>query len=89
MQIPMMTEADLVNGIKAVIPDAEVFLRDMTGDANHFDAVVVSDTFKGMSRVAQHQLVMGALKNYLSSGVLHALALKTFHKAAWQELEGI
>jgi stress-induced morphogen len=62
--------------IKASIPDAEVTIRDLAGDGDHYAATVISASFRGKSRVQQHQLVYAALKGQMG-GVLHALALQT------------
>jgi stress-induced morphogen len=62
--------------IKASIPDAQVMIRDLAGDGDHYAATVLSETFRGKSRVQQHQLVYSALKAQMG-GVLHALALQT------------
>ena len=62
--------------IKARIPDAEVTIRDLAGDGDHYAATVLSESFRGKSRVQQHQIVYEALKAEMG-GVLHALALQT------------
>jgi len=62
--------------IKAGIPDAQVTIRDLAGDGDHYAAVVISETFRGKSRVQQHQIVNEALKDVMG-GRLHALALQT------------
>jgi len=62
--------------IKARIPDAEVTIRDLAGDGDHYAASVIAESFRGKSRVQQHQLVYEALKGHMG-GVLHALALQT------------
>jgi len=62
--------------IKASIPDAEVTIRDLAGDGDHYAATVIAASFRGKSRVQQHQLVYAALKGQMG-GVLHALALQT------------
>jgi stress-induced morphogen len=62
--------------IKARIPDAEVTIRDLAGDGDHYAATVLSETFRGKSRVQQHQIVYDALKGEMG-GKLHALALQT------------
>ena len=62
--------------IKAAIPDAKVTIRDLAGDGDHYAATVISDVFRGKSRVQQHQIVYQALSGHLG-GVLHALALTT------------
>jgi stress-induced morphogen len=65
--------------IKARFPDAEVSIRDLAGDGNHYAAHVVSREFKGKTRVQQHKLVYDALGDRMG-GVLHALALTTAAK---------
>ncbi len=62
--------------IKEGIPDARVSIRDLAGDGDHYAAEVVSASFKGKTRVQQHQMVYAALKGNMG-GVLHALALQT------------
>ena len=62
--------------IKEALPDARVEIRDLAGDGDHYAAVVVSDAFKGQTRVQQHQMVYQALKGNMG-GELHALALQT------------
>jgi len=62
--------------IKNGIPDAEVTIRDLAGDGDHYAATVISASFRGKSRVQQHQLVYEALKGQMG-GALHALALQT------------
>ncbi len=62
--------------IKARIPDAVVTIRDLAGDGDHYAATVVAESFRGKSRVQQHQIVYDALKGEMG-GKLHALALQT------------
>jgi len=69
--------------IKAAIPGAEVTIRDLAGDGDHYAARVVSDSFAGLSRVRQHQAVYSALGGRMG-GELHALQLET---AAPSQLE--
>jgi stress-induced morphogen len=71
-----MDAGEIERLIKASIPDAEVTIRDLAGDGDHYAAAVVSASFKGKSRVQQHQLVYRALQGQMG-GVLHALALQT------------
>ncbi|MGI3900498.1 MAG: BolA family protein [Janthinobacterium lividum] len=71
-----MEAADIERLIKEALPDATVEIRDLAGDGDHYAATVVSPSFKGVSRVKQHQIVYAALKGNMG-GVLHALALQT------------
>ena len=71
-----MNANDIEKLIKAGIPDAEVTIRDLAGDGDHYAATVLAESFRGKSRVQQHQLVYNALKGQMG-GALHALALQT------------
>jgi stress-induced morphogen len=71
-----MEAGEIKRLIQEAIPDAEVTIRDLAGDGDHYAAEVVAESFRGKSRVQQHQLVYNALKGNMG-GVLHALALQT------------
>lgn len=71
-----MAAADIERLIKASIPDAQITIQDLAGDGDHYAATVVSEAFRGKTRVAQHKLVYDALKGEMG-GALHALALQT------------
>ena len=71
-----MAARDIERLIKETFPDARVSIDDLAGDGNHYAATVVSETFRGKSRVEQHKMVYDALKGRMG-GALHALALKT------------
>ncbi|GAN77891.1 BolA family protein [Acidisphaera rubrifaciens] len=62
--------------IKSALPDARVTVEDLAGDGDHYAATVVSEQFRGLPRVRQHQLVYAALSGRMG-GELHALALQT------------
>ncbi len=62
--------------IKAAFPDAAVTIEDLAGDNDHFAATIISEAFRGVPRVRQHQMVYAALKGNMG-GALHALALQT------------
>ena len=71
-----MNAREIETMIKAALPDAKVVIRDLAGDGDHYAAEVVSASFRGKSRVQQHQMVYNALKGNMG-GALHALALQT------------
>ena len=71
-----MQPADIEAMIKEALPDAQVSITDLAGDGDHYAATVISEAFRGKSRVAQHQLVYAALRGRMG-GELHALALQT------------
>ena len=71
-----MAASEIEQLIKASIPDAEVTIRDLAGDDDHYAARVVSGTFEGLNRIKQHQAVYAALGGRVG-GELHALQLET------------
>lgn len=71
-----MEAAEIERLIKEGLPDASVEIRDLAGDGNHYAATVIAESFRGKSRVQQHQMVYAALKGQMG-GILHALALQT------------
>ena len=71
-----MDAGEIERLIKAAFPYADVVIRDLAGDGDHYAAHVVAAAFKGKSRVQQHQMVYKALDGRMG-GVLHALALTT------------
>lgn len=71
-----MEAGEIERLIKDAFPDAEVEIRDLRGDGDHYAASVVTEAFRGKSRVKQHQMVYAALQGRMG-GELHALALQT------------
>jgi stress-induced morphogen len=71
-----MDAKEIARLIKARFPDAEVTIKDLAGDGDHYAAHVVSRAFVGKTRVQQHKMVYEALEGRMG-GVLHALALTT------------
>ncbi len=71
-----MSQSEIEEMIKQAIPDAEVQIEDLRGDGDHYAAYVRSASFKGKSRVQQHQMVYKALQGRMGNE-LHALALQT------------
>ena len=66
------------------LTDSHVEIEDTTGTGDHFSAVIISDDFKDISLIQQHQLVYKTLGDYLTNQI-HALQLKTYTKSAWKK----
>ncbi|GHG93230.1 BolA/IbaG family iron-sulfur metabolism protein [Comamonas sp. JC664] len=82
-----MLDAEFIRGrILEALPGSEVEVRDYTGTGDHYEARVVSPDFAGKAMVQQHQLVYAPLQQWLKSGELHALALKTYSPEQWKKL---
>ena len=71
-----MDSREIEKLIKTRFPEAEVTIKDLAGDGDHFAAHVIAPEFKGKTRVQQHKMVYDALEGRMG-GVLHALALTT------------
>ena len=67
---------EIRNLIKKAIPDAEIVIKDLVGDDNHYSATIKSKLFSGKTKIEQHKLVYKALNGKMGNE-LHALALNT------------
>ena len=57
---------------------------EVIGDGHHFEAVIVSEAFRGKSRVQRHQIVYGALGDRMREEI-HALSMQTLTPEDWAE----
>ena len=71
-----MAAEELERLIREGLPDALVEITDLAGDGDHYAARVVSESFRGMSRVGRQRRVYEALGGRMG-GELHALQLTT------------
>ena len=71
-----MTAADIEKLILKSFPDAKVTIDDLRGDGDHYAAQIVSEQFRGLTRVQQHKMVYSAMDGKMGNE-LHALALNT------------
>jgi acid stress-induced BolA-like protein IbaG/YrbA len=82
----MLDPENIRERILGALPGAEVQVNDTTGTGDHFEAYVVSPAFAGKPMVQQHKLVYAAVQDWLQTGELHALALKTYTPEQWKKL---
>jgi acid stress-induced BolA-like protein IbaG/YrbA len=68
--------------IELGLPEAYVEVRDTTGGGDHFEAVVVSDSFEGKGLVERHQAVYAALGEAMRAQI-HALSLATLTRVQY------
>jgi stress-induced morphogen len=71
-----MAAGEIEELIRAALPDAEITIRDLAGDGDHYAARIVSSAFAGLPKVKQHQMVYKALGGRMGNE-LHALQLET------------
>lgn len=74
---PRVSSEDMRSRILAHLEDAQVKIYDLTGGGDHYQVEVTSSAFVGKSSIQRHRMVYAALKDVLSAGDLHALALST------------
>lgn len=70
-----MTANEMLERLKKSYPESIVNV--ISDDNVHFDVVVESKAFSGLSRIEQHQHVMKVFDAELKTGEVHALSLKT------------
>lgn len=71
-----MSATQIKELILQTFPDAQIELKDLRGDNDHFSGLIVSRAFVGKTRIQQHQMVYEALQGHMGT-TLHALSLKT------------
>jgi len=69
-----MTIDEVIEKIKAAIPDAQV---EMNGADCSMSVIVSSAEFSGKTPIQCHRMVNDAVKEDIISGRLHALSIKT------------
>lgn len=82
-----MTLEEIKTTIEKAVPRSTAYILDPMNDGEHLQALVISPAFEGIMLVKQHQMVMRPLKEAFA-GSVHALALKTFTPAQWDEVKG-
>ena len=78
----MVTSESIKNHIEAAMPHEFVHVEG--DDGYHFNAIIVSQEFRGKNRVQQHQLVYRALGDRMKREI-HALSMKTLTPEEWAE----
>jgi acid stress-induced BolA-like protein IbaG/YrbA len=77
----MVTPDSIQRSLESGLPCEHV---EVTGDGQHFEAVIVSAAFAGLARVKQHQLVYAALGDRMRSEI-HALSMQTLTPEQWAD----
>jgi acid stress-induced BolA-like protein IbaG/YrbA len=76
----MVTEDSVKQGIAAGVACEHL---EVSGDGQHFQALIVSREFEGKNRVQRHQVVYRALGERMREEI-HALSMQTLTPAEWQ-----
>ncbi len=77
-----MSPEDVQQRIAAGLPDCEI---TVTGDGSHFEVIAVGEVFAGLTPVKKQQLVYGTVNDLITGGELHALTIKAYTPAEWEQ----
>ena len=67
---------ELEDYLRASFPQATIQLKDLVGDQDHYELVIIDASFEGKSLLAQHQMINKALKSIIHTR-LHALTIRS------------
>ncbi|MDA9090884.1 BolA/IbaG family iron-sulfur metabolism protein [Porticoccaceae bacterium] len=67
--------------LESALPDCQF---QVATDGGHFNIVAIGDLFEGKRPVQRQQVIYGALNEQISSGVIHAVNMKTFTQSEWE-----
>jgi stress-induced morphogen len=74
--MPMAADA-IRSLLEQAFPGGTVDVLDRTGGGDHFQVIVESPAFEGVSLVEQHRMVNRALAAPLADGTIHELRIQT------------
>ena len=67
--------------IEKGIPNSEAIV---SGEGCNLNVAVISDTFDGMSMLAEQKMVFATVNDLIASGELHALGIKAYTQTEWK-----
>ena len=73
---------------RRLVETGEVDFVQVGGDGYHYELTIVSNAFLGKTKVARQQWVYAKLNDYITTGSLHALSMKTWTKEEWEKSHG-
>ena len=72
-----MTPQQMKTRLEQAYPDGQVQVVDLTGTEDHYQVMITSSAFQGLSRIQQHKHVMNVFDAELKTGEVHALTIQT------------
>lgn len=79
-----MSPDDVKQLIQNGIENSDVIIE---GEGCNLSAVVISDTFEGMSMLQEQKMVFATVNHLIASGELHALAIKAYTPEEWESVK--
>jgi acid stress-induced BolA-like protein IbaG/YrbA len=55
------------------------------GEGSHYDITAIGPVFEGLRPVKKQQLVYAALSDQIADGSIHAVNIRTYTPAEWQD----
>ncbi|MFT4059978.1 MAG: BolA/IbaG family iron-sulfur metabolism protein [Legionella sp.] len=81
----MLSNEEVEQKLRAI---DEIFLVKVDGNGYQYQVTVVSDVFINKSKVARQQWVYAQLKEFITTGKLHAISMNTWTKEEWGKEHG-
>ena len=75
-----MSPDQMRNRLSEAYPDGRIEVVDLTGTQDHYQVLIESRAFEGLSRIEQQRHVMRVFDAELKTGEVHALTIKTLVK---------
>ncbi len=79
-----MIEKKIKKRLQENLEKSEIFIQDMTGNNDHFNVIIISDSFIDLTLIEQHKMVYGFLGDMITKEI-HALQLKTLTWEQWKK----
>lgn len=79
-----MTREEILETLETGFPESQVAVDDLTGTGDHFQVLIVSESFEGMSSIERHRLVYDTLGKDVG-GAIHALSIQAFTPEQWEQ----
>ena len=79
-----MIEKKIKKRLQTKLKKAEIFIQDMTGNNNHFNVIIISDSFIDLVLIEQHKMIYSLLDDMITKEI-HALQLKTLTWKQWKK----
>ena len=80
-----MNESEIQLLIEEKLPESQVAVVDTRGSGDHFEIMVISDNFEGISLIDRHRIIHSALGENLG-GSIHAVEIKAYTPKQWEAL---
>jgi acid stress-induced BolA-like protein IbaG/YrbA len=79
-----MDPAEIKTLIEKGLPESDV--QVISEDNTHYAALVVSERFDGLRRIARHQMIYRALGEAMGNEI-HAMSIRAHTPLEWNELQ--